>query len=95
MFSSLKGNTFVRKMTAKSGRKKEERDEMERRSSIRQSTLPFLTFLIRVLFSHQLAVPGFYACRTWSPFDFSRKREAYVREHVWIRKISSWHPFAV
>ena len=30
MFSSLSGNIFVRKMTAKACRKKEESDEMER-----------------------------------------------------------------
>ena len=96
MFSSLRGNIFVRKMTAKSGRKKEESDEMERRSSIRQSTFPFLTFFNPGTFlaptrgARILCLQNVVAIRfQWEATSI------YVREHVWIRKISSWHPFAV
>lgn len=51
MFSSSRGDIFFRKMTAKACRKKEESDWMERRSSIRQSALPFLTFVKSGYFS--------------------------------------------
>lgn len=65
MFSSSRGNIFVRKITAKAGRKKEESDGMERRSSIRQSTLPFLPFFD----------PGtFLASNSWSPDSMLAER---------------------
>ena len=75
MFSSSRGNIFVRKITAKPDRKKEESDGMERRSYSDSPPFHSCLSLIRVLFSHQIAVPGYNACRTWSPFDFSGKRK--------------------